>query len=491
MARYAIVIGIATNLSPLKSLSKTAGDAGAIADLLEAHGDFVEVKRLMGEVSQRQIETALQMLLLEQADRNEVVIYYTGHGFPLVESFGRRRVYLAPSDCRVTVRDGQVVAQDGGIALEGLNGLFQCANLSNLVVFLECCYSGAMLDNTLVRKTMTAFSQTDYVLIAACREFETAYALKGDSHSVFTTALLRGLREKKNDSGQVTTGSLFDFVYEQMRGRGQEPMYLGLGRSLSVVRYQIESILTTIDETDQIAQNMPSLEEQKIILDTESARTINIAIDYLQRRSWIGNLSEIENKRLQELKESVREIIEINKQLAVLGKVARTLLEETSQAIKDSISKSLNEREQVHDLLNPALNLVNQSRIVNDISNILIAGEEAATWLKRNRSQLIERTIEELQELYPEEINESSEKSVSEFKWILRKYIKRIEFSLEWCDKRLLEEPDQLRAFKRSMYLKAFQFIRNKRISDGGLDLSSQALQSLLEYFDHFIHQLR
>ena len=240
MARYAIVIGIATNLPPLKSLSKTAGDAAAIADLLEAEGDFVEVRRLIGEVSQAKIENALQTLLLEQADRNEVVIYYTGHGFPLVESFGRRRVYLAPSDCRVTVQVGQVGAQVGGIALEGLNGLFQRANLSNLVVFLECCYSGAMLDNTLVRETMTAFSQTDYALIAACREFETAYAMKSDAHSVFTTALLRGLREKKNDRGQVTTGSLFDFVYEQMRGLGQEPMYLGLGRSLNVVSYPIE-----------------------------------------------------------------------------------------------------------------------------------------------------------------------------------------------------------------------------------------------------------
>ena len=64
--------------------------------------------------------------------------------------------------------------------------------------------------------------------------------MKDEAHSVFTMALLRGLREKKNDSGQVTTGSLFDFVYEQMRGRGQEPMYLGLGRSLSVVSYQHE-----------------------------------------------------------------------------------------------------------------------------------------------------------------------------------------------------------------------------------------------------------
>jgi hypothetical protein len=65
MARYALVIGIDTNLPPLKSLSKTKGDAEAIADLLTRHGNFVEVKRLIGTVTQKQLETALQALLPE------------------------------------------------------------------------------------------------------------------------------------------------------------------------------------------------------------------------------------------------------------------------------------------------------------------------------------------------------------------------------------------------------------------------------------------
>ncbi len=250
MARYALVIGIDTNLAPLKPLSKTRGDAEAIANLFDRHGNFVEVKRLIGSVTQKQLEGALQTLLLKQAERHEVVIYYTGHGFPLVESFGKKRVYLAPSDCKVRALDGQIVHQDLGIPLEGLNDLIRGTNLSSLVVLLECCYGGSLLENSLVRETMTAFTKTDYFLIAACREFEQAYALKSQSHSIFTTALLKGL-EEKNDRGQVTTGKLFDFIAWQLQNSGQEPFYLGSGRSLTLVSYQTAaSAPVPIDETN-------------------------------------------------------------------------------------------------------------------------------------------------------------------------------------------------------------------------------------------------
>jgi hypothetical protein len=191
-------------------------------------------------------------LLHQQAERNEVVIYYTGHGFPLVESFGKQRVYLAPSDCKITLdRDGQVVEQQRGIPLEGLNDLIRSANLSSLVVLLECCHSGSLLENRLVRETMTAFTKTDYFLIAACRDFEQAYALKNAPHSIFTTALLRGLTEEKNDRGEVTTGRLFDFISGQLKGEGQEPRSLGSGRSLTLVSYQPEAQkVITINETN-------------------------------------------------------------------------------------------------------------------------------------------------------------------------------------------------------------------------------------------------
>ena len=250
MARYALVIGIDTNLAPLKPLSKTRGDAEAIADLFDLYGGFVEVKRLIGAVTQKQLEGALQTLLLEQAERHEVMIYYTGHGFPLVESFGKKRVYLAPSDCRVRVRNGQIVHQELGIPLEGLNELIRGATLSSLVVLLECCHSGSLLESRLIGETMTALVKTDYFLLVACREFEQAFALNSQSHSIFTTALLAGLK-KKNDRGQVTTGTLLDSITGQLQNSGQEPFYLGGGRSLTLVTYQTAApVPVSINETN-------------------------------------------------------------------------------------------------------------------------------------------------------------------------------------------------------------------------------------------------
>ncbi|KAM3094613.1 pentapeptide repeat-containing protein [Phormidesmis sp. 146-12] len=251
MARYALVIGIDTNQAPMKSLSKTRGDAEAIANLLRQHGGFQEVKPLIGTVTQKQLEEAIQDLLHKQGTRSDVVIYYTGHGFPLSESFGQKRIYLAPSDCRVRVSsDGRVTHQELGIPLEGLNDLIRSADLGSLVLLLECCYSGSLLENRLVRETMTAFTKTDYFLIAACRDFEQAYARNSERHSIFTTALLKGLQEK-NDRGQVTTGKLFDFIAGELQNSGQEPFYLGGGRSLTLVSYQpTVSAQVTIDETN-------------------------------------------------------------------------------------------------------------------------------------------------------------------------------------------------------------------------------------------------
>ena len=250
MARYALVIGIDTNLAPLKPLSKTRGDAEAIANLFDQYGNFVEVKRLIGTVTQKQLEGALQTLLLDQAERHEVVIYYTGHGFPLVESFGKKRVYLAPSDCRVRVVDGQITHQDLGIPLEGLNELIRGTNLSSLVVLLECCHSGSLLKSRLIGETMTALVKTDYFLLTACREFEQAFALPSQSHSIFTTALLAGLK-KKDDRGQVTTGTLLDSITGQLQNSGQEPFYLGGGRSLTLVTYQTAApVPVSINETN-------------------------------------------------------------------------------------------------------------------------------------------------------------------------------------------------------------------------------------------------
>ena len=129
MARYALVIGIAT-YNNFSNLEKAVTDAEAIAQLLERQGNFQQVKRLPAKwlkdeqrwavsgdkkLTGKELGTELRTFLLEQAAKNEAVIYFAGHGFPMSSCMGVEEGYLATSDC----------AEDGrsAIPLRHLNAL--------------------------------------------------------------------------------------------------------------------------------------------------------------------------------------------------------------------------------------------------------------------------------------------------------------------------------------------------------------------------------
>ena len=244
MARYGLVVGVAKYKSPLGNLTKTEGDAKAVQDLLDRYGDFTNIQLLTGEVTAQQLENALARLLREQADRNEVLIYYTGHAVVVRGSFGQKRGYFALSDTTLKTSNGEITEINRGIALDELSRLMGEANLSNLIVLLDCCHSEALLEESqgfLQRAIVTqAFAglKSDYFLVSACRKFEEAYAMRSESHSIFTGAVLQGLaEERKNDRGVVDASSMFGYVAEQLRGTGQEAVSFGYGRVLRVVSY--------------------------------------------------------------------------------------------------------------------------------------------------------------------------------------------------------------------------------------------------------------
>jgi uncharacterized caspase-like protein len=254
--RYALVVGISDYQSPLKSLSKTTTDAEAVAAMLKQFGDFQDVPLLKGAVTSTKLIQALRTLLLEQAKNNDVLIYFTGHGIPVVDPvIGKPKAYLATSDTIVTLEGKQVIEARRAVPLDSLNDLIQESQLSSLVMLFDSCHSGDFLERSLVEKTFTTFStHKDYYLITACRGFEQAYAIKREQHSIFTGALLAGLSQTNaNDDGQVTGDRLFECIARALKGSGQEPLRVGYGGLITLVSYQAQPkvVEAIVDETGE------------------------------------------------------------------------------------------------------------------------------------------------------------------------------------------------------------------------------------------------
>ncbi|MBD2773622.1 caspase family protein [Iningainema tapete] len=249
MARYALVIGIAKydNFSP--NLPKAVTDAQAISQVLYKHGRFVveplpakliesenrwevtQDKKLTG----KKLGQALRTFLLDKAKDNDALIYFAGHGFEAPTLTGEPKGYLATSDCN---KDGQ-----NAIAFDDFNTLISKSYLSSLVVVLDCCYSGSLLEKSFIRSSFPVFhSKQDYCLITASRAFERA---REDAEGgIFTQAVLSGLSEDKADeAGEVSASGLFDFISRSLKQSGQEPIYMGGGRAIPLVWYPPKNLV--------------------------------------------------------------------------------------------------------------------------------------------------------------------------------------------------------------------------------------------------------
>ena len=229
MDRYALVIGI-SQYEGMDALTKPAGDAIALAQVLTQAG--WRVTCLSDRVTYEVLENALKTFLERQAARQDALIYFTGHGFTVEESEDDRRGYLAMSDCTIDFEKGAIVSQRRGLSFTRLNGLIGRAQLSSLVVLLDCCHGGLFVEDGLVKRSFQASPDQNFCWIAACRSFQQAYARGSESHSLFTGALLAGLRA----GGEVTVLSVLRSVNAAFKQLAlQEPIYIGVGKDIPLI----------------------------------------------------------------------------------------------------------------------------------------------------------------------------------------------------------------------------------------------------------------
>ncbi|WP_198139169.1 nSTAND1 domain-containing NTPase [Crocosphaera chwakensis] len=202
------------------------------------------------------IYNELELFLTKKANNQPALIYFTGHGFTICDRLGREKGFLATSNCKVTVKDNQIIKQDNALPLEDLNYLIEQANLSELVLLLDACHSGNFIETHLIQKSLQMFEyRKNYYLITASRFFETAKTIKKEDHSVFSCAVIEGLSESnKDETGKISCDRLFDFVNTKIGGKLQTPMRMGIGGSITLVKHPLSNS-EAIPEIEPIRDN--------------------------------------------------------------------------------------------------------------------------------------------------------------------------------------------------------------------------------------------
>lgn len=238
MARYALVVGI-TEYENFQRLPKAATDAEAIARIMRRHHYDVTLlprKLLNNEwVFAQDASLTCKVLgeelqnLLRKRGRHEALIYIAGHGFKATNLMGKEKGYLATSDSK---RDGT-----NAIHINDLNDLIRESDLSSLVLLLDCCHAGFMVENKdLMQSTKIAVGHKhNYCLIAACRDFEKAR--EGEIHGIFTEAILKGLSPKKAIRGEINSSDLLSSTSRDLRNSGQEVIQASSGLPISILNF--------------------------------------------------------------------------------------------------------------------------------------------------------------------------------------------------------------------------------------------------------------
>jgi hypothetical protein len=266
MARYALVVGIskydkfthfAEGRNGCGSDRPTAGAASLYCDSL--------TRKLVSEnqwaidpdkkLTAAELSTELKTFLRERATRQEVVIYFAGHGFRVTDALTDEEIgYLATSD---STKDGQ-----NAVRVDALNTLLSKSDLGSLVMLLDCCYAGTLIEQrSLLQPTQGIISQKqNYCLIAACRNFERAR--EGEQHGIFTAAVLRGLSAENAANGDITSTDLLGFISRVLQPSGQEVIHAGMGspfRWLLINPLKRQGLRSNVsDHTHQPSDRLPN-----------------------------------------------------------------------------------------------------------------------------------------------------------------------------------------------------------------------------------------
>jgi len=191
------------NDSPLLRDALTDRDLGLF--------DLADV-RLLPERSKRDIMTAVEGFFHAAERDDQVLLYYSGHGFPDING----NLYLCARD---TTTESLVAT---GVSDGEINAIINLSAARAVIVILDCCYSGAFKG-----AVPTGLKGEGRFVITSSRRGQLASdAELVTGASPFTGYLVEALRLgtlDANGDGYVALNDLYDYALNQLRPSGQIP----------------------------------------------------------------------------------------------------------------------------------------------------------------------------------------------------------------------------------------------------------------------------
>lgn len=212
---YALVIGN-DDYSEFPHLNSAGNDATAIADVLRSRYGYKV--RLLTNANRFEMLSALNDMREKLTDKDNLVVYYAGHG----EIDNSRQGYWLPIDARGG-------SPNTWISNRAVSDILTTMQARHVLVIADSCYSGTMTRTSLATfgGGMPASAWGDWVKTMVAGRSRTALTSGGvqpvadtssdGKHSVFAATLLSVLR----DNNQLLTGQhLFREITSGMALRG-------------------------------------------------------------------------------------------------------------------------------------------------------------------------------------------------------------------------------------------------------------------------------
>ncbi|MEH2330696.1 nSTAND1 domain-containing NTPase [Nostoc sp.] len=243
--REALVVGISVyDYEPLINRKTPADeDATAIAQCLRKSGEFhvTQLPEGNGVLDSKDLEDAIANLFCPQGKHKPhiALLFFAGHGL--------RKIRGAKTDGYLATTDTKEDKNIWGVSLAWLRDTLEESEVPQQIVWLDCCYSGEILnfDETKLVKLKMEDKERSRFIIAASREFESAYAIKGQN-GLLTAALLKGLDPKQQEES-VTNNTLIEVVQREFKQEKQQPLFLNSPREI-LLTHKHSELLSTIPE---------------------------------------------------------------------------------------------------------------------------------------------------------------------------------------------------------------------------------------------------